>query len=61
MNRKLYVIGHKNPDTDSIASAIAYAELKKHQGQKKEMSSCFVPFYRDPRLAPTSQGGFSAW
>jgi manganese-dependent inorganic pyrophosphatase len=32
MNRKIYVIGHKNPDTDSIASAIAYAELKKRQG-----------------------------
>lgn len=32
MNRKIYVIGHKNPDTDSIASAIAYAELKKLQG-----------------------------
>jgi len=30
MNRekKVYVIGHKNPDTDSICSAIAYAELK---------------------------------
>lgn len=26
---KVYVIGHKNPDTDSICSAIAYAELKK--------------------------------
>lgn len=33
MKRKIYVIGHKNPDTDSIASAIAYAELKKLQGQ----------------------------
>jgi manganese-dependent inorganic pyrophosphatase len=32
MNRKIYVIGHKNPDTDSIASAIAYAELKRRQG-----------------------------
>lgn len=32
MNRKIYVIGHKNPDTDSIASAIAYTELKKQQG-----------------------------
>jgi len=27
-DRKVYVIGHKNPDTDSICSAIAYAELK---------------------------------
>ena len=26
---KVYVIGHKNPDTDSICSAIAYAELKR--------------------------------
>ena len=33
MHRNIYVIGHKNPDTDSIASAIAYAELKKRQGQ----------------------------
>ena len=26
--RKVYVVGHKNPDTDSICSAIAYAALK---------------------------------
>ena len=25
----VYVVGHKNPDTDSICSAIAYAELKR--------------------------------
>ena len=28
----VYVVGHKNPDTDSIVSAIAYAEFKKLQG-----------------------------
>jgi len=33
MHRTIYVIGHRNPDTDSIASAIAYAELKKGLGQ----------------------------
>lgn len=27
-SKKIYVIGHKNPDTDSICSAIAYADLK---------------------------------
>ena len=27
-NKKIYVVGHKNPDTDSICSAIAYADLK---------------------------------
>ena len=25
---KVHIIGHKNPDTDSICSAIAYANLK---------------------------------
>ena len=29
---KVFVIGHKNPDTDSICAAIAYAELKQKQG-----------------------------
>ena len=33
MKKLVYVIGHRNPDTDSIASAIAYADLKKRQGQ----------------------------
>ncbi len=28
MSRKVLVIGHKNPDTDSICSSIAYANLK---------------------------------
>jgi manganese-dependent inorganic pyrophosphatase len=29
------VIGHKNPDMDSICSAIAYAELKRRQGHPR--------------------------
>ena len=33
MDKQVYVIGHRNPDTDSIASAIAYAALKRQQGQ----------------------------
>lgn len=28
INNKVYVVGHKNPDTDSICSAIAYADLR---------------------------------
>jgi len=31
--KKIYVIGHKNPDTDSVVSAIAYAELKCALGE----------------------------
>ena len=29
---KVFVIGHKSPDTDSICSAIAYAELRNQSG-----------------------------
>ena len=36
--RPTYVIGHKNPDTDSIASAIAYTYLK----QQKEPQEKFI-------------------
>ena len=28
-SRPIYVIGHKNPDTDAICSAIGYADLKR--------------------------------
>jgi len=37
--RRIYVTGHRNPDTDSIASAIAYAELK----QQIDPDSEYVP------------------
>ncbi len=30
-----YVIGHRNPDTDSICSAIAYADLCQRQGNRR--------------------------
>lgn len=33
---KTLVFGHKNPDTDTICSAISYAELKKAQGEDIE-------------------------
>ena len=31
---EVFVIGHKNPDTDSICSAIAYADLKNQSENK---------------------------
>ncbi|OQY24348.1 MAG: hypothetical protein B6I34_03660 [Anaerolineaceae bacterium 4572_32.1] len=31
--KRVYVLGHKKPDTDSIVSAVAYAELLRRQGQ----------------------------
>ena len=30
---KIYVVGHKNPDTDSVCSAIAYAYYLKKSGK----------------------------
>lgn len=30
--KKVWIIGHKNPDTDSICAAIAYADLKNRTG-----------------------------
>jgi manganese-dependent inorganic pyrophosphatase len=33
MAKQIYVIGHRNPDTDSVVSAVAYARLKQIQGQ----------------------------
>ncbi len=38
MKKKVYVIGHRNPDTDSIVAATAYAALKRAQG----MTNCFA-------------------
>jgi manganese-dependent inorganic pyrophosphatase len=35
MKKQIYVIGHRNPDTDSVASAIAYAELKRLLGHER--------------------------
>ncbi len=29
---KIFVIGHRNPDSDSICSAVAYADLRRRQG-----------------------------
>ncbi len=49
MKRKTYVIGHRNPDTDSIVSAIAYAELKRQQGG----ADCFPA--RAGKLTPQTE------
>lgn len=36
MKNKIYITGHKNPDTDSICSALALAELKNKMGEPAE-------------------------
>jgi manganese-dependent inorganic pyrophosphatase len=46
---RVYVTGHRNPDTDSIASAIGYAELKRRIDPRNE----YVPVRLGPLNAQT--------
>jgi manganese-dependent inorganic pyrophosphatase len=39
MEKTLYVIGHRNPDTDSIAAAVAYAELRRRTGTPRAVAA----------------------
>jgi len=39
MDKPIYVIGHKNPDADSICSALAYACYKKESGHSNYIAA----------------------
>ncbi len=44
--RNIWVVGHKNPDTDSICAAITYANLKNKIEEKDnngETTVCYIP------------------
>lgn len=55
---KVYIIGHKNPDTDSICSAIAYADIKnrtedgifspRRAGQINEETEFVLNYFHQP-------------
>lgn len=49
--RTVYIVGHKNPDTDSICSAISYAYLKTQAQEKRR---------KQLEAAGTAQAGGSA-
>ena len=63
---KIYVVGHKNPDTDSICSAIAYAALKskitgkvyepRRAGQLNEETQYVLERDQEQRLYPNGMG-----
>ena len=40
LKRKTLVIGHRNPDTDSICSAVCYANLKVRAGLFRHGGAC---------------------
>ena len=35
--KKVWVVGHKHPDTDSICAAISYANLKNEIEKKRDI------------------------
>jgi manganese-dependent inorganic pyrophosphatase len=39
----LFVFGHRNPDTDAICSAIAYAEYLRRTGRPDAVAACCGP------------------
>ena len=57
-DKKIWVIGHKNPDTDSICAAIAYTDLKnklgegryesKRAGQLNEETKYVLDYFKVP-------------
>ncbi len=47
MKKVTYVIGHKNPDTDAIVSAIAYAEYKNLSGNLNVVAGRIGPISDD--------------
>ena len=65
-DNKIYVVGHRDPHTDSVASAIAYAAFKREQGfdavpcvlgkVNKESQYLLDRFgFETPRLLETAQ------
>ena len=48
----IYITGHRNPDTDSIVSAMAYAALKNALGQRQ---------YEAARLGQISDETQTCW
>lgn len=50
MKETVYITGHKNPDTDSIIAAIAYAEYKNKQGHVRALPIRLGPINRETRF-----------
>ena len=39
----IWVVGHKNPDTDSICAAITYSYLKNNEKSDKDNKALYIP------------------
>ena len=54
----IYVTGHRNPDTDSIVAAIAYASLRKACGDREYEAACLGQVSEETRIV-LDRFGFS--
>ena len=45
----IYVTGHRNPDTDSIVAAMAYAALRNAVGDREYEAACWAVFPTKPK------------
>ena len=52
----IYVTGHKNPDTDYIVAAIAYASLKNALGEREYQAACLGHVPDETQLVLTDLG-----
>lgn len=50
MKENIYVIGHKNPDSDSICAALAYAEYKNGNGDVNAIPVRLGPINRETKF-----------
>ena len=48
---RIYITGHRNPDMDSIAAAVAYAALKN----MTDSENCYVPAALGPLNSQSSR------
>ena len=46
----IYVTGHRNPDTDSIVAAIAYAALRNACGDREYEAACLGQVSEETRI-----------
>ena len=51
MDKKIYIFGHKNPDTDSICACISYAHLKRALGNDNVEAVCLGKISKETQFA----------
>ncbi|MBP3887497.1 MAG: putative manganese-dependent inorganic diphosphatase [Cellulosilyticum sp.] len=51
MDKKIYVFGHKNPDSDSICASISYAHLKRALGNTNVEAVCLGKISKETQFA----------